>query len=93
MAEKYTQARAETQRLNTLLAAGTALADANESQNMNNLVRTGLTSILTLLNHTTELLKSGLNREDVPVPLTASQAAAKVIIYEINLACHRNDQA
>ena len=93
MAEKYTQARAETQRLNTLLAAGTALADANESQNMNNLVRTGLTSILTLLNHTTELLKSGLNREDVPAPLTASQAAAKVIIDEINLACHRNDQA
>ena len=95
MADKYTQARTETQRLNALLGAGTALADANESQNMNNLVRTGLTSILTLLNHTTDLVKAELTREGevVPPPLVASQAATKVIIDEINLACHRNDQA
>ena len=95
MADKYTQARTETQRLNALLGAGTALADANESQNMNNLVRTGLTSILTLLNHTTDLVKAELTREGevVPPPLVASQAATKVVIDEINLACHRNDQA
>ena len=95
MADKYTQARTETQRLNALLGAGTALADANESQNMNNLVRTGLTSILTLLNHTTDLVKAELTREGevVPPPLVASQAATKVVINEINLACHRNDQA
>ena len=91
---KYDQARAETQRLNALLSAGTALADANESQNMNNLVRTGLTSLLNLINKTGEAVQAHLNvGENLPQPFLDSQQSTKVIIDEINLACHRNDQA
>ena len=91
---KYDQARAETQRLNALLSAGTALADSNESQNMNNLVRTGLTSLLNLINKTGEAIQAHLNAgENLPQPFLDSQQSTKVIIDEINLACHRNDQA
>ena len=91
---KYDQARAETQRLNALLSAGTALADSNESKNMNNLIRTGLTSLLNLINKTGEAIQAHLNAgENLPQPFLDSQQSTKVIIDEINLACHRNDQA
>jgi len=89
---KYAQARVETQRLNALLAAGTALADANESQNMFNLVRTGFTSILTVLNHTIAVVEDKSD-EDLPQDLQTSHTATKTIIDEINLMCHRQDQA
>lgn len=91
---KYDQARAETLRLNALLAGGTALADANESQNMNNLVRTGLSSLLSLINKTGEAIQATLNADQrLPQTFLDSQQSVKVIIDEINLACHRNDQA
>ena len=88
---KYTQAKDETTRLSALLAGGTALADANESQNMNNLVRCGLSSLSGLLNLTLEATRAGLP-DQITQEITASQRSTKVIIDEIILACHRNDQ-
>ena len=88
---KYTQAKDETTRLSALLAGGTALADANESQNMNNLVRCGLSSLSGLLNLTLEATRAGLP-DQITQEILASQRSTKVIIDEIILACHRNDQ-
>ena len=91
---KYEKSDTEATRLNALVAEGKSLADQNETNTMNNLLRVANQSILGALTALHQELNTNClnDGKQINAEVTGKLAGAKTVLQEVALACHSQAQ-